>query len=81
MKIVAYKDYKIKMDKTYNNPEYVFTNRVYFKRTWLGKNVTSATYSRITTNQMDLDISDLAIADILRNINKVFPKNSRNRNK
>jgi hypothetical protein len=65
MKIVAYKDYKIKMDKTYNKPEYVFTNRVYFKRTWLGKNVTSATYSRITTNQMDLDISDYLNINIL----------------
>jgi hypothetical protein len=34
----------------------------------------------INNAQIDLDISDLTIADILRNINKTFPKNSRNRN-
>ena len=31
--------------------------------------------------QIDLDITDLSIADILRNINKSFPLNSRDRNK
>lgn len=31
--------------------------------------------------EMDLDITDLSIADILRNINKNFPKNSKERNK
>ena len=65
MKTLAYKDYKIKMDKTHNKPQHVFTNRVYFKRTWLGKTVTSATYSGITTNQMDLDISDYLNINIL----------------
>ena len=30
--------------------------------------------------QIDLDISDLSISDILRNVNRTFPKNSRTRN-
>jgi len=30
--------------------------------------------------QIDLDISDLSISDILRNVNRTFPKNSRIRN-
>ena len=31
--------------------------------------------------QIDMDISDLSIGDILRNINQTFPQNSRSRNK
>lgn len=31
--------------------------------------------------QMDLDITDLSIADILRNLNRTYPKNTRNRNR
>lgn len=31
--------------------------------------------------RIDLDISDLSIADILRNVNTIFPKNSRDRNR
>lgn len=31
--------------------------------------------------QIDLDITNLSIPDILRNINKTFPKNSRERNR
>lgn len=31
--------------------------------------------------QIDLDANDLSIADILRNVNTTFPKNSRNRNR
>ena len=30
--------------------------------------------------QIDMDITDLSLADILRNVNKTFPKNSRTRN-
>ena len=30
--------------------------------------------------QIDMDITDLAIADVLRNINTTYPKNSRIRN-
>jgi hypothetical protein len=30
--------------------------------------------------QVNLDASDLSIADVLRNVNMTFPKNSRNRN-
>jgi hypothetical protein len=65
MKTVAYKDYKIKMDKTYNREAYIFINRLYFKRTWLGKNVTSSTYTYIRTNEMDLDNSDYLNLNIL----------------
>lgn len=46
-----------------------------FVRTFLPADVTNISYA-----QIDLDISDLSIADILRNVNRVFPKNSRNRN-
>lgn len=38
------------------------------------------TVDDICSAQIDLDISDLSIADVLRNINKTFPLNSRNRN-
>lgn len=31
--------------------------------------------------QISLDSSDLSIADVLRNLNKLYPKNSRSRNK
>lgn len=51
------------------------SNKHEFIKTFLPSNIDDISFA-----QIDLDISDLAIADILRNINKVFPKNSRNRN-
>ena len=65
MKTIAYKDYKIKMAKTYNREAYIFTNRLYFQRTWLGKNVINSTYAYIKTNEMDLDSSDYLNINIL----------------
>lgn len=38
------------------------------------------TVESISFVKIDLDITDLSIADILRNIDKTFPKNSRDRN-
>ena len=38
------------------------------------------TIKDINFAQIDMDITDLALADILRNVNKTFPKNSHIRN-
>lgn len=47
-----------------------------FIKTFLPYDIEDINYA-----QIDLDVSDLSIADILRNVNTTFPKNSRNRNK
>lgn len=39
------------------------------------------TYEEVKYLQLDLDVTDLGIADILRNVNSSFPKNSKDRNK
>lgn len=46
-----------------------------FLRTFLPEGIEDVHYA-----QVDLDISDLSIADILRNANRNFPINTRNRN-
>ena len=46
----------------------------------LVKKVITDTVEDIRFVKIDLDITDLSIADILRNINKTFPRNSRDRN-
>lgn len=38
------------------------------------------TVKNISFAQIDMDISDLSLADILRNVNTSFPKNGRDRN-
>lgn len=52
------------------------SNKHEFIKTFLPSDIDDISFA-----QIDLDISDLAIADVLRNINRSFPKNSRNRNK
>ena len=51
-------------------------NKEEFIHSFLNDKVTD-----LTITQTNLDATDLSIADILRNINKVFPPNSRDRNK
>lgn len=51
-------------------------NKQEFMTSFLGKNVED-----LVITQTNLDATDLSIADILRNINKIFPSNSRDRNK
>lgn len=51
------------------------TTKQEFVKTFLPDTVTSINFA-----QIDMDISDLSLADILRNVNKTFPKNSRIRN-
>lgn len=51
-------------------------NKVEFIRTFFSDSV-----KEIHFVQIDLDITDLSIADILRNVNKTFPSNTRERNK
>lgn len=46
-----------------------------FIKTFLPDSIKQVTYA-----QLDLDISDLSLADILRNVNTIYPKNSRIRN-
>lgn len=50
-------------------------NKTEFIKTFLPSKIEKADYASI-----DLDISDLSIADILRNINRQYPINSRIRN-
>lgn len=50
-------------------------NKHDFLRTFLSDEVEDIDYV-----QIDLDITDLSIADIMRNINGAFPKNTRSRN-
>lgn len=47
-----------------------------FIRTFLPENIEDISFS-----QINLDITDLSIADILRNINSTFPIHSRNRSR
>lgn len=51
------------------------TSKQEFVKTFLPDTVESINFA-----QIDLDISDLSLADVLRNANKTFPKNSRIRN-
>jgi hypothetical protein len=51
------------------------TSKEEFIRTFLPKEVEAINFA-----QIDLDITDLSIADVLRNINRTFPKNTRIRN-
>ena len=51
------------------------TTKQDFIRTFLPDNVRNINFA-----QINLDISDLSLADILRNANKTFPRNSRIRN-
>ena len=51
------------------------TSKQEFIRTFLPHTVKNINFA-----QIDLDISDLSLADILRNVNKTFPRNSKIRN-
>ena len=51
------------------------TSKQEFIKTFLPDDVENINFA-----QINLDISDLGIADVLRNANKTFPKNSRIRN-
>lgn len=51
------------------------TSKQDFIRTFLPDSIKSVNFA-----QIDLDISDLSLADILRNANRTFPKNSKIRN-
>ena len=51
------------------------TSKQDFIKTFLPEEVRSVNFV-----QIDMDITDLALADILRNINKSFPKNTKIRN-
>lgn len=46
-----------------------------FVRTFLPDSVRDINFA-----QIDLDITDLSLADVMRNVNKTFPKNTRVRN-
>jgi len=50
-------------------------NKQDFLRAFLPDEVEDIHYA-----QIDLDVNDLSLADVLRNINTAFPKNSRSRN-
>lgn len=52
------------------------TNKEDFMRSFLPESV-----REMATAQIDLDITNLGIADILRNLNRTYPKTSRERNK
>lgn len=51
------------------------TNKKEFIRKFLPEKIEDISFA-----QIDMDITDLAIADVLRNINTTYPKNSRIRN-
>lgn len=51
------------------------TTKQEFVRTFLPSSVKDINFA-----QIDLDITDLSLADVLRNINKTYPKNTRSRN-
>ena len=53
----------------------MITSKHDFVRTFLPECVKDINFA-----QIDMDITDLALADILRNVNKTFPKNSKIRN-
>lgn len=50
-------------------------NKQEFIRTYLNDKVEEISFA-----QIDLDISDMSVSDILRNINKTYPQNTRCRN-
>ena len=50
-------------------------NKVEFLKTFLPPSVRDIDYT-----QINLDVTDLSFSDILRNLNKLYPPNSRNRN-
>ena len=50
-------------------------NKLSFLKSFLPPTVTDIEYTHI-----NLDITDLSFSDILRNLNKLYPPNSRNRN-
>lgn len=51
------------------------TTKQDFLRTFLPDTVDDISFA-----QIDLDITDLSLPDVLRNVNRTFPENSRNRN-
>lgn len=51
------------------------TSKHEFMRTFLPDTVEDISFA-----QIDLDITDLSLPDVLRNVNRTFPENSRNRN-
>lgn len=51
------------------------TSKQDFIRTFLPSKINNINFA-----QIDMDISDLSLADIMRNVNKTFPKNTRIRN-
>lgn len=51
------------------------TTKQEFVRTFLPESVRDISFA-----QIDLDITDLSLADVLRNVNRTFPENSRTRN-
>lgn len=51
------------------------TSKQEFVKTFLPDTVEDISFA-----QIDMDITDLSLPDVLRNINRTFPKNSRNRN-
>ena len=51
------------------------TNKEEFIRTFLPSNIDDITFA-----QIDMDITDLSVVDILRNVNKTYTKNTRSRN-
>lgn len=50
-------------------------NKIDFLKTFLPPSVKDIDYT-----QINLDVTDLSFSDILRNLNKLYPPNSRNRN-
>jgi hypothetical protein len=52
----------------------MINNKQEFLRKFIPDKVQNIEYT-----QINIDTADLSIADILRNINKIYPKNSRNR--
>ena len=50
-------------------------NKIDFLKSFLPPSVKDIDYT-----QINLDITDLSLSDILRNLNKLYPPNSRNRN-
>ena len=51
------------------------TTKQEFVKTFLPSSIQNISFA-----QVDLDISDLSLADVLRNVNVTFPKNGRDRN-
>lgn len=51
------------------------------KREFIREYIPDVRIEDIHFTQIDLEITDLSIADVLRNVNKIFPINSMDRNK